>query len=96
MMTPYGATVDGLERQLGVNHVAHAYLCELLLPALKRGGSKHWRSRIIAVSSMMHTSATTRKPEGFDAEQFRYSEENRSKYDRATGFFLFLFGKKSN
>jgi NAD(P)-dependent dehydrogenase (short-subunit alcohol dehydrogenase family) len=47
-------TVDGLERQLVVNHLAYFLLTNLLLPRLQAGAP----SRIINVSSGAHTHAT--------------------------------------
>lgn len=45
-------TADGLEMDLGVNHVGHFVLTELLLPLLKASAP----SRVVVVSSSMHTS----------------------------------------
>ncbi|MGW6446887.1 oxidoreductase [Lentzea sp. NPDC055074] len=50
MAVPNGRTVDGFERQFGTNHLGHAALTWLLLPALKhRPGA-----RVVTVSSLMH------------------------------------------
>ncbi|PRX48483.1 NAD(P)-dependent dehydrogenase (short-subunit alcohol dehydrogenase family) [Prauserella shujinwangii] len=48
MGTPRGVTVDGFETQFGTNHLGHAALTWLLLPAL-RGGD---RARVVTVSSL--------------------------------------------
>jgi WW domain-containing oxidoreductase len=47
MMTPFGTTQEGFEQQLGVNHVGHFYLVQLMLPALKAT-----KGRVVVVSSM--------------------------------------------
>ena len=53
MMTPRGKTTDGFETQFGTNHLGHAALTWLLLPAL-RGGSG---SRVVTLSSVAATGA---------------------------------------
>jgi NAD(P)-dependent dehydrogenase (short-subunit alcohol dehydrogenase family) len=50
MGTPYGVTVDGFETQIGTNHLGHAALTWLLMPALRGGGS----ARVVTVSSLAH------------------------------------------
>ncbi len=50
MACPLDRTVQGLEMQIGVNHVAHFLLTMQLLPALKAADS----SRVIALSSVAH------------------------------------------
>ena len=47
-------TADGIEMDLGVNHVGHFLLTDLLLPLLKRSAP----ARIVVVSSSMHASGT--------------------------------------
>ncbi|WP_421844480.1 oxidoreductase [Mycobacterium sp.] len=46
MATPYTLTVDGLESQIGTNHLGHFALTNLLLPKLA--------NRVVTVSSIMH------------------------------------------
>lgn len=50
MACPFGRTKQGFETQLGVNHIAHFLLTELLMPALKKGAP----ARVVAVSSSGH------------------------------------------
>jgi len=49
----FETTSDGFEYHIGVNHIAHAYLTELMLPNLKNSAP----SRIISVSSMAEQGA---------------------------------------
>ena len=50
MGVPLGKTVDGFERQFGTNHLGHAALTWLLLPALrKRPGA-----RVVTAASLAH------------------------------------------
>ena len=46
----YTRTVDGLEQLIGVNHIAQAYLTQLLMPTLIANAP----SRIVIVSSGLH------------------------------------------
>jgi NAD(P)-dependent dehydrogenase (short-subunit alcohol dehydrogenase family) len=44
MATPEGRTVDGYEKQLGVNHLSHFLLFQILKPALLAGSSSEFHS----------------------------------------------------
>jgi protochlorophyllide reductase len=50
MGTPYGLTVDGFETQMGTDHLGHAALTWLLMPALRAAGA----ARVVTVSSLAH------------------------------------------
>ncbi|MFI6100322.1 oxidoreductase [Lentzea sp. NPDC051213] len=50
MAVPLGTTVDGFERQFGTNHLGHAALTWLLLPALKQRPG----ARVVTVASLAH------------------------------------------
>ncbi|GAA0282146.1 SDR family NAD(P)-dependent oxidoreductase [Alteraurantiacibacter aestuarii] len=50
MMPPLGRTVDGFERQLGINHLGHFALTGLLLPRLAQGRDP----RVVSVASIAH------------------------------------------
>lgn len=52
MACPKAFTKDGLEMQLGVNHMGHFLLTVGLLDVLKRSGTKQEPSRILNLSSM--------------------------------------------
>ena len=50
MAVPLGKTVDGFERQFGTNHLGHAALTWLLLPALRQRPG----ARVVTVASLAH------------------------------------------
>ncbi|CAF2507552.1 unnamed protein product [Rotaria sp. Silwood2] len=49
----YARTIDGLEQLIGVNHIAQAYLTQLLMPTLIANAP----SRIVIVSSLFHVDS---------------------------------------
>ncbi|MGW6936879.1 oxidoreductase [Lentzea sp. NPDC054927] len=50
MAVPNGRTADGFERQFGTNHLGHAALTWLLLPALRQRPG----ARVVTVASLAH------------------------------------------
>ena len=54
-MTPHVVTKDGHEQQFQVNHLAHFYLFELLKALLLDSSTPSFHSRVVAVSSLVHT-----------------------------------------
>ncbi|MGV9452773.1 oxidoreductase [Streptomyces sp. NPDC003635] len=76
MALPYGTTVDGFERQFGVNHLGHFALTGLLLPVLLRSPG----ARVVTVSSLMHLVATI-DPADLNSERRyrRWTAYSRSK-----------------
>ncbi|KAJ3302397.1 Retinol dehydrogenase 12 [Kappamyces sp. JEL0829] len=52
MACPKSTTKDGFESQLGVNHLGHFYLTNLLLPLLRKSGTPETPARVVNLSSM--------------------------------------------
>jgi retinol dehydrogenase-12 len=52
MANPFEKTKQGLEYQLGVNHIGHFYLTKMLLPTLVKSGTPECKSRVVSVSSL--------------------------------------------
>ena len=67
-------TVDGFEKQIGVNHFGHAYLTRLLRPKLEARGTLETPSRIVVVASVAHGFADEEwTPQDIDFKQVKYS-----------------------
>jgi len=67
----FAQTVDGLEQVMGVNHIGHAYLTQLLMPTLIENAP----SRIVVVSSNLHSGP----PVNYEALDHMSSKENNAK-----------------
>ena len=82
MNTPQGTTVDGFETQIGVNHLGHVLLTDLLLPALRKVGASGGDARIVGVSSCFHDKAMGREGR-IDLEDLHFE---RRPYDGWTSY----------
>ncbi len=90
MTVPYGATKNGLEKQIGVNHFGHFYLTMSLLPLI----NKTTNSRIVNISSIAHRYGK------LNPNTFYYKENN--KYNKSFAYaqsklanLLFTYGLSS-
>ncbi|KAH7103460.1 putative short-chain dehydrogenase [Auriculariales sp. MPI-PUGE-AT-0066] len=57
MASPESRTKDGFERQYSVNYLSHLLLFKLLEPALLRGNTPEFASRVVFVSSSGHMAS---------------------------------------
>ncbi|XP_078684463.1 polyprenol dehydrogenase-like [Branchiostoma floridae x Branchiostoma belcheri] len=55
MLTPYSLTEDGFETHFGINHLGHFLLTNLLLDVLRSSGKPDRWSRVVFVSSAVHS-----------------------------------------
>lgn len=69
MACPLGRTQQGLEWQLGVNHVGHFALLQTLLPSLRRANS----ARLITLSSIAHRMSPVR----FDDMNYQHRDYDK-------------------
>ena len=87
MAVPAGETEDGLELQLGVNHVGHALLTKLLLPTLLRTADTKAADgapadvRVVALSSNAHLRAPA--PGFSPADEFAADGTPMGRYARS-------------
>ncbi|HZG88674.1 MAG TPA: oxidoreductase [Pseudonocardia sp.] len=72
MGTPRGVTADGFETQIGTNHLGHAALTWLLMPALRHAGA----ARVVTLSSLAHRAG------GLDVDDLDFTRR-RYRPDRA-------------
>lgn len=59
-MTPHVVTENGFEQQFQVNHLSHFLLFQLLKDMLLASSTPSFNSRVIAVSSSIHTFGSVR------------------------------------
>jgi NAD(P)-dependent dehydrogenase (short-subunit alcohol dehydrogenase family) len=59
-MTPHVVTENGFEQQFQVNHLSHFLLFQLLKDMLIASSTPSFHSRVIALSSSVHTFGSVR------------------------------------
>lgn len=74
MATGPGTTTEGYEIQFGVNHLGHALLTKLLLPALSRASG-----RVVTISSWAHSFA---KPPGIEFDTLKSAQLHMGTWTR--------------
>lgn len=67
-------TEDGFEKQLGVDHLSHFLLFELLKPALLASASPEFSSRVVIVASSAHHVASINESGNYNFEKTDYNE----------------------
>lgn len=65
-------TKDGFEKQLGVNHLSHFLLFELLKPALLASTTSEFSSRVVVLSSSAHHVASINESDNYNFEKTDY------------------------
>lgn len=89
MACPKMYTSDGFEMQIGVNHLGHFLLTNLLLDLLKAGSP----SRVIVVASVAHTWGTINRDDLMSEKSYKkYTAYGQSKL--ANILFAFELGKR--
>jgi NAD(P)-dependent dehydrogenase (short-subunit alcohol dehydrogenase family) len=71
-----GISQDGYEIQFAVNHLAHALLIKLCLPALQRAADKKGDARIVLLTSLGFKAAPKA---GIIFKDLKTSQENLGK-----------------
>ncbi|NMH95981.1 oxidoreductase [Pseudonocardia acidicola] len=77
MGTPPRFTVDGFELQIGTNHLGHAALTWLLMPALRAAGTPQRAARVVTLSSLAHRGG------GLDVDDLHFA---RRRYLPSTAY----------
>lgn len=72
---PKTITRQGFEKHMVVNHFAHVYLVNLLMPKLKASGTTYDPARIVVVSSRNHTYSKMRQFWS-ETENLRFERRN--------------------
>jgi NAD(P)-dependent dehydrogenase (short-subunit alcohol dehydrogenase family) len=67
-------TVDGHEKQFGVNHLAHFLFFQLLKPALLASASPELSSRVVMLSSSGHNMAGINESDNYNYQKGEYSD----------------------
>ncbi len=88
---PYGQTVEGFERQAGVNYLGHVALFSHLFPFLKRSPD----ARVVQVSSRAHERATLTEGEFLQAVHRSKDTYNPWKAYAQSKLFQVLFTLKA-